>query len=72
MALRTGDVSSILRRLDGQDQLAFPKRLFALALDELHVRLRRKKVPKGEQWVVEVFVDTVTAETEAQPGLFEN
>lgn len=67
VGLRTGDFSSILRRLDVQDQLAFPKRLFARALDELHVLLREEKVPDGKQWMVEVFIDAVTA----QPDLFD-
>lgn len=67
MPLRTADFSLILRRLYNLERLEFPKALMVRALDEIHVCLRKPRVPKGEDWMVQMFLDRVTAE----PDLFD-
>ena len=67
VALRAADFSLILQRLYNVDGLEFPKALMVRALDEIQVCLREPKVPEGAEWMIQMFIDRVTA----QPDLFD-
>ena len=72
VSMRNRDFASVLRQLRGHGELRFDTRLLPRALDALHVRLRdKKKIPKGTQWMVKVFVDTIKAGMQAQQDLFD-
>lgn len=69
--MRNGDFGSVLRRLYAEGELAFDARLFAKALDALHVRLRGD-IPTGAMWMIDVFVETIKAGMQGQQDLFDS
>ena len=62
VSLRTADFSLILQRLYNQRRLEFPKARMVRALDQIHVELRQTTVRNDKEWMLKLFIDTVTAE----------